>query len=188
MLKFNKVLLASDFDNTLVYTQGALERGEDIPPMSARNREAVEYFMQNGGYFSISTGRALPAFARYAQDLPCNAPCVIANGAAIYDFNKDCYVETAFLDADIYDHVDALLARFPGLCFEIYHDDRRIHVLHPNDFVRNHEHLTRAKPWRYKASARWICRSSSCSLKRKSRSWTRCAALSSLRNGARAMS
>ena len=145
MLKFNKVLLASDFDNTLVYTQGALERGEDIPPMSARNREAVEYFMQNGGYFSISTGRALPAFARYAQDLPCNAPCVIANGAAIYDFNKDCYVETAFLDADIYDHVDALLTRFPGLCFEIYHDDRRIHVLHPNDFARNHEHLTRAK-------------------------------------------
>lgn len=56
MLKFNKVLLASDFDNTLVYTQGALERGEDIPPMSARNREAVEYFIQNGGYFSISTG------------------------------------------------------------------------------------------------------------------------------------
>ena len=110
MLKFNKVLLASDFDNTLVYTQGALERGEDIPPMSARNREAVEYFIQNGGYFSISTGRALPAFARYAKDLPCNAPCVIANGAAIYDFNKDCYVETAFLDADIYDHVDALLA------------------------------------------------------------------------------
>ena len=103
MLKFNKVLLASDFDNTLVYTQGALERGEDIPPMSARNREAVEYFIQNGGYFSISTGRALPAFARYAKDLPCNAPCVIANGAAIYDFNKDCYVETAFLDADIYD-------------------------------------------------------------------------------------
>lgn len=145
MLKFNKVLLASDFDNTLVYTQGALERGEDIPPMSARNREAVEYFIQNGGYFSISTGRALPAFARYAKDLPCNAPCVIANGAAIYDFNKDCYVETAFLDADIYDHVDALLARFPGLCFEIYHDDRRIHVLHPNDYTRNHEHLTRAK-------------------------------------------
>lgn len=54
-------------------------------------------------------------------------------------------METAFLDADIYDHVDALLARFPGLCFEIYHDDRRIHVLHPNDYTHNHEHLTRAK-------------------------------------------
>ena len=112
MPKFDKVLLASDFDNTLVYTEGALARGEDVPPMSARNREAIEYFIQNGGYFSISTGRALPAFARYAKDLPCNAPCVIANGAAIYDFAQDRYVETAFLDADIYDHVDALLARF----------------------------------------------------------------------------
>ena len=145
MPKFDKVLLASDFDNTLVYTEGALARGEDIPPMSACNREAVEYFIQNGGYFSISTGRALPAFARYAQDIPCNVPCVIANGAAIYDFAQDRYVETAFLDADLYDHVDALLARFPGLCFEVYHDDRRIHALHPNHYVRSHEHLTRAK-------------------------------------------
>ena len=33
MLKFNKVLLASDFDNTLVYTQSALDNGTDIPPM-----------------------------------------------------------------------------------------------------------------------------------------------------------
>ena len=110
MLKFNKVLLASDFDNTLVYTQSALDNGTDIPPMCPRNREALDYFIQNGGLFAISTGRALPAFMDYAKDVPMSAPCVIANGAAIYDFNKDCYVETAFLDADIYDHVDALLA------------------------------------------------------------------------------
>ena len=143
MQKFKNVLLASDFDNTLVYTQGALERGEDIPPMSARNRAAVEYFMKNGGYFTVSTGRALPAFAPFAPALPLNAPCVIGNGAAIYDFAKNEYVETAFLDAAIYDHVEVLLARFPTLCFEVYHDDRRIHVLHPNEFSRNHEHLTR---------------------------------------------
>ncbi len=144
MQKFRNVLLASDFDNTLVYTQGALERGEDIPPMSARNREAVDYFLANGGFFTVATGRALPAFAQFASALPVNVPCVIANGAAIYDFAGNRYVETAFLDADIYDHVDALLARFPRLCFEVYHDDRRIHVLHPNRFSRNHEHLTRA--------------------------------------------
>lgn len=145
MPKFDNVLLASDFDNTLVYTQGALERGEDVPPMSARDRAAIEYFIENGGYFAISTGRALPAYAQYAPLVPCNAPCVIANGAAIYDFREGRYVETAFLGEEIYDHVDALLARFPRLCFEIYHDDRRIHALHPNGYVRNHEHLTRAK-------------------------------------------
>lgn len=145
MGKFDHVLLASDFDNTLVYTQGALERGEEIPPMSARNREALDYFLANGGRFAISTGRALPAFAEYAMDLPCNAPCVIANGAALYDFRKNEYVYTAFFSERIYDQVAELLGRFPDLTFEIYHDDRRIHAMHPNRYVLNHEHLTRAK-------------------------------------------
>lgn len=144
MPKFDRVLLASDFDNTLVYTQGALERGEDIPPMCARNREALDYFMKNGGLFAVSTGRALPAFADYARDVPMNAPCVIANGAAIYDFNTGCYLETAFLGERIYEHLRALLAAFPRLAFEVYHDDRRIHAMHTNRYIRDHEHLTRA--------------------------------------------
>ena len=145
MLKFNKVLLASDFDNTLVYTQSALDNGTDIPPMCPRNREALDYFIQNGGLFAISTGRALPAFARYAKDLPCNAPCVIANGAAIYDFRANEYLYTAFLGEAIYDHMAEVLARFPTLAFEVYHDDCRIHAMNPNRYIRNHEHLTRAK-------------------------------------------
>ena len=146
MGKFEGVLLASDFDNTLVYTQGALDAGTaEIPPMCARNREALDYFTQNGGYFSVSTGRALPAFARYAKELPINAPCIIANGAGIYDFRTGEYVETAFLDARARAHVAALLERFPLLPFEIYHTDRRIHAMHPNRYIENHEHLTRAK-------------------------------------------
>lgn len=145
MLKFDHVLLASDFDNTLVYTQGALERGEDIPPMNARNHEALDYFLANGGLFAISTGRALPAFIDYAKNLPCNTPCVIANGAALYDFQNGKYVYTAFFSEHIYAQVDELLTHFPDLTFEVYHDDRRIHALHPNQYVLNHEHLTRAK-------------------------------------------
>ena len=145
MGKFDGVLIASDYDNTIVYTEDSLRGKGGIPPVSPENRAAMEYFMAQGGTFCVSTGRALPSFAALKDGIPMNGPPVLFNGAAIYDFNKDCYVETAFLDADIYDHVDALLARFPGLCFEIYHDDRRIHVLHPNDYTRNHEHLTRAK-------------------------------------------
>lgn len=145
MLKFDHVLLASDFDNTLVYTQGALDSGTDIPPMSARNREALTYFIQNGGLFSISTGRALPAFLPYAADLPINAPCVIANGAALYDFRSSKYLYTAFFSLKIYEQIDELLSQFPTLTFEIYHDDQRIHAMHPNHYVENHQHLTRAK-------------------------------------------
>lgn len=144
MPKFDHVLLASDFDNTLVYTQLALEQGTDIPSMCARNREALDYFMNNGGLFAVATGRALPAFVDYVKDVPLSAPCVIANGAAIYDFRTDRYLETAFLSERIYDHLLALLAAFPRLAFEVYHDDRRIHAMNPNRFISAHEHLTRA--------------------------------------------
>ena len=58
MGKFTGILLASDFDNTLVYTEEALRTGRPVPPMPERNREALEYFMAEGGRFSIATGRA----------------------------------------------------------------------------------------------------------------------------------
>ncbi len=146
MGKFDGVLLASDFDNTLVYTKGALDAGlTEIPPMGARNREALEYFTEHGGFFSVATGRAVPACAAYAPDLPINAPCIIANGAGLYDFSRERYVCTAFLGEELRPHVAALLARYPELPFEIYHTDRRIHAMHPNRYIFNHEHLTRAK-------------------------------------------
>lgn len=146
MGKFDGVLLASDFDNTLVHTKAALDAGStEIPPMPARNREALDYFTRGGGRFSVSTGRALPAFARYAADLPINAPCIIANGAGLYDFRAERYLATAFLDEGVRGHVAELLAFDPQLPFEIYHTDRRIHAMHPNRYILNHEHLTRAK-------------------------------------------
>ena len=42
MGRFDGVLLASDFDNTLIYTEDALRSGAPVPPLSARNREALE--------------------------------------------------------------------------------------------------------------------------------------------------
>ena len=146
MGKFDNVLLASDFDNTLVHTKAAIDAGSaDLPPMPERNRAALDYFTQNGGYFAVSTGRAVPAFARYAGDLPINAPCIIANGAGLYDFRADQYIETAFIGESIRPRIAMLLAEFPQLPFEIYHTDRRIHAMHPNQFILNHEHLTRTK-------------------------------------------
>ena len=46
MGKFDGVLLASDFDNTLIYTSGALHSGKPIPPLGEENRKALEYFIE----------------------------------------------------------------------------------------------------------------------------------------------
>ena len=72
MGKFSGVLIASDYDNTMVYTEGALKSGGPLPSVSRENREAVEYFMAEGGTFSVATGRALPSFSRVREGVPMN--------------------------------------------------------------------------------------------------------------------
>lgn len=142
MGKFDGVLLASDFDNTLIYTEEALRTGGEVPPLSKNNRAALEYFTGNGGLFTISTGRALPAFLHYAPDLPMNAPGVVCNGAAIYDFARQEYVEVSLLDATALHRGQAVLNAFPTVGCEAYHIANVIHAVHPNEITRQHQHIT----------------------------------------------
>ena len=142
MGKFDGVLLASDFDNTLLYTEDSLRTGAPVPPLPERNREALEYFMAQGGRFAVATGRALPAFLRHAGDVPMNAPGVVCNGAALYDFQTGEYLETALLDRLALERGQAVLDRFPSVAVEAYHIDNVIHVVRPNAISRQHEHMT----------------------------------------------
>ena len=143
MGRFDGVLLASDFDNTLIYTEEALIRGQPIPPLPERNRQALAYFMGEGGRFAVSTGRALAAFEKYAPAVPMNAPAVICNGAALYDFAKGEYLASALLDEDARRRGQLVLDRFPEAAVEAYHIDNVIHAVHPNEITRHHEHLTK---------------------------------------------
>ncbi len=142
MGKFDGVLIASDFDNTMVYTEGALRSGGPVPAISRENRDAIEYYMAQGGTFSVATGRALPSFASVMDGVPMNGPTVLFNGAAIYDFPAGRYLRTAFLPECIRDHVRQLSQLMPGLTYEIYHDDNSIHVVNPNEITARHLHLT----------------------------------------------
>lgn len=142
MGKFDGVLLASDFDNTLIYTEDALRGGGPIPPLSEGNREALESFMARGGRFAVATGRALPAFERFAPLIPLNAPCIVCNGAAIYDFEAGEYLETALLPEKSRERGQQVLDAFPRVGVEAYHVDNVIHAVRVNDVIRAHEHLT----------------------------------------------
>ena len=142
MGKFTGVLLASDFDNTLLDTETPRRTGSAVPDISPGNREALEYFMANGGKFAVATGRALPAFVKFADQVPMNAPCVICNGAALYDFQKGAYLETVLLDERTRERGQEALDRFPTLALEAYHIDNVIHAVRPNLYTRQHEHVT----------------------------------------------
>lgn len=143
MGKFDGVLLASDFDNTLIYTEEALRSGAPVPDLLPRDRTALERFMAEGGRFTVATGRALPAFMNYADRVPMNAPAIVCNGAAIYDLQRGEYLEYALLDEEARRRGQEVLDRFPEAAVEAYHIDNVIHAVRPNAFTRQHERITR---------------------------------------------
>lgn len=77
MGKFDGILICSDFDGTL---------GID-GKISAENRDAIRYFQENGGRFTLVSGRNPHLLDRWLTeiDLKMNAPLVGYNGAWIID-------------------------------------------------------------------------------------------------------
>ena len=142
MGKFTGLLLASDYDNTLTYTEEALRLCQPMPPVSDANQAAIRYFMAEGGIFSVATGRALPSFETVRQGLPMNGPTILFNGAAIYDFRKGEYLYTAFLPDTVRPHIMQVLDAWPEAAVELYHDDNAIFALHANELTLRHLHLT----------------------------------------------
>ncbi len=142
MGKFTGVLLASDFDNTIVDTASSFRGGSEMPAPGAKTLAALRYFMENGGRFTVATGRALASFARLVDAVPMNAPAVLCNGAALYDFSTGEYVETKMLDAAACRRAQAVLDAHPHVAAEAYHVGNVIHAVHPNEITRHHEHIT----------------------------------------------
>lgn len=130
MGKFDGVLFYSDYDDTLY---------NSAHTVSHENHAAIRYFQENGGRFSVATGRAHRTFTPQIalERLSLNAPVVLSNGAALYDYAEDrCLVET-FLPPDAPGRLARLCGEFPALAFEAYHGDE-IYVHNPNAVTRNH--------------------------------------------------
>lgn len=144
MGKFDGVLLASDFDNTILNTERPRRTGCPISPIPAANLEALRYFMAEGGRFAVATGRALPAFQMFASQVPMNAPAIVSNGAALYDVQQARYLETVLLPENTRELGQTVLDRFPTAALEAYHLDNVIHAIRPNEYTRQHQHVTHA--------------------------------------------
>ena len=143
MGKFTGVLLASDYDNTLLNTEKAFLSGSPAPVIPPRNLDALSYFMGNGGIFTVSTGRAVPSIRNFAADIPCNAPFVVANGAALYDFRSHTYAEILPLPDGVPDRAEEILSLFPSAGLELYDTHDIVYAVRPNQYTHLHEQITR---------------------------------------------
>jgi len=130
MGKFDGLLFMSDYDDTLYNHRLTVSR---------ENLAAVRYFMDQGGRFSIATGRAHRTFTPQItkEGLIFNAPVVLSNGAAIYDYEADEYLELTQLPDATRERLTALCAAFPELGFEAYFGEE-IYVHNPNEVTYRH--------------------------------------------------
>ena len=77
MKLFERKLILTDLDGTYLF---------DDHHISKENRAAVRYFMDNGGLFTVATGRSKAGMEHFFPELEINAPAIIYNGSVIYDF------------------------------------------------------------------------------------------------------
>lgn len=105
MGKYTGLLLCSDFDGTLCY-QGQV---------SPANLEAIEVFEQNGGRFTLATGRYPWILRELKIPLRCNAPLVCMNGAILYDGETDRYLYEGTMSEDYTDVLMEILRGQKGI-------------------------------------------------------------------------
>lgn len=111
---FSDVLLTSDFDRSLT--------GPDST-IPANNLQAIRYFMDNGGAFTLNTGRSVPMCRPLLQQVPVNAPLLLYNGSAAYDPNSQTLSQICPIDLELWPTVLELAERYPDMLVEIQCSD-----------------------------------------------------------------
>lgn len=135
-MNYSDVLLTVDFDRTFS------ARDSSVPQ---RNLDAVRYFMDQGGVFTINTGRSAVNFAKHIAETPVNAPFLLYNGSAAYENGK--LSQCVEIDVDMWEMVELLHKKFPTLDLEIHGADYH-YLVEPTDKVLAlYENLG----WRWKA-------------------------------------
>ena len=131
---FSDILLTVDFDRTLTGPDSKIPQ---------RNLDAIAYFTQNGGSFTVNTGRSTASFGKHLPNLPINAPVLMYNGSARWQKGK--LEELKVLDLPQWETIRILREEFPNMNLEIqgvnYH-----YLIDPQpEYVRFYDALK----WKY---------------------------------------
>lgn len=98
MGKFDGYMICTDLDGT--FTQDTVPCGE--------NEKYVKYFQENGGIFTVATGRPISHFSKFENFRP-NCPVITHNGAVICNLETREILYKAPLPKNISDMVEYIL-------------------------------------------------------------------------------
>lgn len=128
MGKFDKVLIATDYDGTLACSDGSI---------STEVKEKIAYFQSEGGLFTVCTGRTKQGFHAYSPEI-INAPVLLANGSMAYDFKSEKTVYTNCIQKSDKAVLEKIIAAFPDICIEFYSDKFRSYAVKLDERSRRH--------------------------------------------------
>ena len=107
---FSDILLTVDYDRTLTAPDSTIPQ---------RNLDAIRYFMDNGGAFTVNTGRSVPMTKAFRDIVPVNAPLLLYNGSAAYDLEKKEICFATPIDLDLWEMVEEITRLLPDLTVEL---------------------------------------------------------------------
>ena len=127
--KFEGYLLVADFDDTFCPEHGA--------PVPEENRRAAQHFMDEGGLFTIATGRDVRSYYSIRDKFTVNAPLVLSNGAVIFDGESGESWYESFLPFSCRSDLLAARDAFPGTGMEV-HRGADVRVCGSNATLKKH--------------------------------------------------
>ena len=99
MGKFDGILLASDWDGTFFYNNRLFEE----------NIKALRYFEENGGKFTVCSGRYSDFLKTFMDKVPFNTYTICYNGAYIVDLNSEEVLYEGFCDENLFNILDFIV-------------------------------------------------------------------------------
>ena len=107
---FSDILLTVDYDRTLTAPDSTIPE---------RNLTAIRYFMENGGAFTVNTGRSVPMTKVFRDIVPVNAPLLLYNGSAAYDLSAKTLDFCHEIRLDLWETIRKCQTLFPDLTVEV---------------------------------------------------------------------
>lgn len=137
-MDFKNVILMTDLDGTLL---------TDDKRIDARDLEAIARFREKGGLFTAATGRGIAMARSVIEKIGIDIPCVIFNGAAVYDFRKREFLWHSDMPPCAADYIRILEGAFPDIGIEILHAES-VYVTDYNQTVAEHMAIEGIEPIR----------------------------------------
>ncbi len=121
---FSDILLTVDYDRTLTGVDSTIPQ---------RNLDAIRYFTEHGGSFTVNTGRSTTTMGDLLHTIPVNAPFLLYNGSAAWENGALTLMRP--IDMDLWQTIGVIAEAFPELNLEIQAVDNHYLVNEKPEYV-----------------------------------------------------